>query len=142
MHGCDTGKVSDGSRLALYQTLSNECPSIFFLACALCYCYFLFDVFVLFFVLFSCSRWSVVNVPPIVSCPADHVPDWQPRILLGMSRMNGKKTHGCLKKKQNTPRPSEHPPVMRGKNVKTFRWDQRLQIQNLFMAFKQLPRCR
>ena len=34
-----------------------------------------------------------------------------------------------LKKNQNAPRPSEHPPVM-GENVKTFRWDQRLQIQN------------
>ena len=39
----------------------------------------------------------------------------------------------------NTPRPSEHPPV-RGKDVKTFRWDHRLQIQNLFMAFKRVPR--
>ena len=28
-----------------------------------------------------------------------------------------------LKKNLNAPRPSEHPPV-RGKNVKTFRWDQ------------------
>ena len=27
-----------------------------------------------------------------------------------------------------------------GKNVKTFRWDHRLQIQNLFMAFKRVPR--
>ena len=34
-------------------------------------------------------------------------------------------------------RPSEHPPV-RGKNVKTFRWDLRLQIQNLFMVFKRV----
>ena len=42
-----------------------------------------------------------------------------------------------LKKKQNTPIPSEHPPVRR-KNGKTFRWDQRLQIPNLFMAFKHL----
>ena len=25
------------------------------------------------------------------------------------------------------------------KNVKTLRWDQRLQIQNLFMAFKRFP---
>ena len=30
---------------------------------------------------------------------------------------------GFLKKNLNAPRPSEHPPV-RGKNVKTFRWDQ------------------
>ena len=44
----------------------------------------------------------------------------------------------CLKKNQNAPRPSEHPPL-RGKNVKTFRWDHRLQIQNLFMAFKWIP---
>ena len=44
----------------------------------------------------------------------------------------------CSKKNQNAPRPSEHPPG--GKNVKTFRWDQRLQIQNLFMAFKWVPR--
>ena len=42
-----------------------------------------------------------------------------------------------FKKNQNAPIPSEHPPVRR-KNVKTFRWDQRLQIQNLFMAFKYL----
>ena len=34
----------------------------------------------------------------------------------------------CIKKKQNAPILSEHPPVRR-KNVKTFRWDQRLQIQ-------------
>ena len=45
----------------------------------------------------------------------------------------------CLKKNLNVSRPSEHPPV-RGKNVKTFRWDYRLQIQNIFMAFKQVPR--
>ena len=44
-----------------------------------------------------------------------------------------------LKKNQNASRPSEHPPV-RGGNVKTFRWDQSLQIQNLFMAFKRVPR--
>ena len=43
-----------------------------------------------------------------------------------------------LKKNLNAPRPSEHPPV-RGKNVKTFRWDHRLQRQNLFMAFKRVP---
>ena len=37
----------------------------------------------------------------------------------------------------NEYRPSEHPPV-RGKTVKTFRWDHRLQRQNLFMGFKRL----
>ena len=34
----------------------------------------------------------------------------------------------CIKKNQNAPILSEHPPVRR-KIVKTFRWDQRLQIQ-------------
>ena len=46
---------------------------------------------------------------------------------------------GFSKKNQNAARPSEHLPV-RGKNVKTFRWDHRLQIQNLFMVFKRVPR--
>ena len=41
-----------------------------------------------------------------------------------------------IKYNLNASRPSEHPPV-RGKNVKTFRWDHRLQIQNLFMAFER-----
>ena len=44
-----------------------------------------------------------------------------------------------LEKNLNAPRPSEHPPV-RGENVKTFRWDNTLQRQNLFMAFKRVPR--
>ena len=51
---------------------------------------------------------------------------------------NGGLLPGILKKNQNAPRPSEHP-QSGGKNVKTFRWDQRLQIQNLFMAFKRVP---
>ena len=34
----------------------------------------------------------------------------------------------CIKKNENAPILSEHPPVRR-KIVKTFRWDQRLQIQ-------------
>ena len=43
------------------------------------------------------------------------------------------------KKNMNASRPCEHPQV-RGENVKTFRWDHRLQIQNIFMAFKRVPR--
>ena len=42
-----------------------------------------------------CSRWSFVDVPLIFSCPADHVPDLQPRVLLGMVEarsVNVKKT--------------------------------------------------
>ena len=75
----------------IYQTLSM------FLAYVFRYYSFLFVVFVLFSVVFfSCSRWSVVNVPLIFFCPEDHVPDWQPRIiLLGMVEarsVNVKKT--------------------------------------------------
>ena len=40
--------------------------------------------FCLFVFCFICSHWSFVDVPLIFFCPADHVPDWQPRILLGM----------------------------------------------------------
>ena len=39
----------------------------------------------------------------------------------------------------NLSRPSEHTPVRGGKKVKTFRWDHRPQIQNLYMAFKRVP---
>ena len=42
-----------------------------------------------------------------------------------------------LKKHLNASRPSEHP-LVRGKSVNAFRWDQRLQRQNLFMAFKRV----
>ena len=45
----------------------------------------------------------------------------------------------CLKKNQNTPRPSKHPPVMEEKMSKRLGGIKRLQIQNLFMAFKQVP---
>ena len=55
-----------------------------FLTCVFCYsCSFLFVVFCVFVFLF-CSHWSLVDVPLIFVCPADHVPDWQPRVLLGM----------------------------------------------------------
>ena len=104
VHGCDPGRVSDGSRLAPYQTLSIECPFYILLACALCYySFFLFVVFTLFlFVLFLCSRWSFVDVPLLFSCSADHVvvvPDWQSRILLGMveTRSVNVKTQNILK---------------------------------------------
>ena len=63
---------------------------IYFLACALCDCSFLFVVFVLFlfcFVFMLSSELCTINtvdVPLIFFCPAGHVPNWQPRILLGM----------------------------------------------------------
>ena len=52
------------------------------------------DVFVCLCFSF-CSHWSLVDVPLISFCPADHVPDWQPRIVLGMVEarsVNAKKT--------------------------------------------------
>ena len=56
---------------------------MFLSLCRLCVCVFL------------CSHWSLVDVPLIFFCPADHVPDWQPRVLLGMVEarsVNVKKT--------------------------------------------------
>ena len=53
---------------------------------------------------FLCSHWSLVDVPLIFFCPADHVPDWQPRVLLGMVEarsVNVKKTTTTTTKKKN-----------------------------------------
>ena len=66
-------------------SFSDLCILLFmFLSlCRLCVCVFL------------CSYWSLVDVPLIFFCPADHVPDWQPRVLLGMVEarsVNVKKT--------------------------------------------------
>ena len=47
----------------------------------------------------------------------------------------------CLKKNQSN-LDLLSIPQLGGGNVKTFRLDQRLQIQNLFMAFKRVPRCK
>ena len=96
VHGCEPERVSDGSRLALCQTLSIECPSSIFSW----HVYFVIPVsfslsFFCVFVFFFCSHWSLVDVPLIFFCPADHVPDWQPRILLGLVEarsVNVKKT--------------------------------------------------
>ena len=52
------------------------------------------------FVFFFCSHWSLVDVPLIFFCSADHVPGWQPRILLGMVEarsVNVKKTTTTVK---------------------------------------------
>ena len=97
VHGCEPGRVSDGSRLALCQTLSIECPSsIFFwpvyLVILVPFSLPFFCAFVFFFLLSlelgRCSSYFF--------CPADHVPDWQPRILLGVVEarsVNVKKTN-------------------------------------------------
>ena len=53
--------------------------------CALCILllFFYFTSFLLHFHA-PLSLELLVDVPLIVPCPADHVPDWQPCILLGM----------------------------------------------------------
>ena len=73
--------LSNAARLSF----SDLCILLFlFLSlCRLCVCAFL------------CSHWSLVDVPLIFFCPADHVPDWQPCVLLGMVEarsVNVKKT--------------------------------------------------
>ena len=73
--------LSNAARLSF----SDLCILLFmFLSlCRLCVCVFL------------CSHWSLVDVPLIFFYPADHVPDWQPRVLLGMVEarsVNVKKT--------------------------------------------------
>ena len=65
--------------------------------------------------------------------------DEEPKSSRGPQRRSERQMGGgSLKKYLNAPRPSEHLPV-RGENVKTFRRDHRLQIQNLFMVFQRVP---
>ena len=76
-------------------SLSNAPRLSFSDLCILLFLTFLFVVFFCVFVFFFCSHWSLVDVPLIFFCPADHVPDWQPRVLLGMVEarsVNVKKT--------------------------------------------------
>ena len=70
--GWHYAKLSISSALRL--SFAGMC-NLLFLFLSLCrFCLFVF---------FFCSHWSLVDVPLIFFCPADHVPDWQPRILLG-----------------------------------------------------------
>ena len=77
VYGFNQGRVSYGSRLALYQTLFIECPSPIFFRPVVCVIVHFFLSFLSYFcfVLFSCSRRRFVDVPLIFSCAADHVPD-------------------------------------------------------------------
>ena len=74
----------------------------------LCIFLFLFLSFCRFcvFVFFFCSHWSLVDVPLIFFCPADQVPDWQPRIVLGLVEarsVNVKKTNNNNNKDAKLP---------------------------------------
>ena len=59
----------------LLLSFSGMCFVLLFLSFC-CFCF----VFVFFFML----SLELVDISLIFSCPADHVPNWQPRILLGM----------------------------------------------------------
>ena len=84
VHRSDSERVWNGSRLAPYQTLFIERPSSVFFWHMLFVIVPFFLLFLFsFFYLFSCFHWSFIGVPFIFFCSADHVPDWQPRILLG-----------------------------------------------------------
>ena len=81
-----------------YAKLSVSNAPRLFIFSGMCILLFLFLSLCRFFVclcFFCCSHWSLVDVPLIFFCPADHVPDWQPRVLLGMVEarsLNVKKT--------------------------------------------------
>ena len=76
-------------------SLSNAPRLSFSGLCILLFLFLSLCPFFCVFVFFFCSHWSLVDVPLIFFCPADHVPDWQPRVLLGMVEarsVNVKKT--------------------------------------------------
>ena len=110
--------LSNAARLSF----SDLCILLFmFLSlCRLCVCVFL------------CSHWSLVDVPLIFFCPADHVPDWQPRVLLGMVEarsVNVKKTTTTTTHPQKIATPPLVPP--RFSRSATF-WDERATAEVKF----------
>ena len=128
VHGCDPGRVSDGSRLALCQTLSIECPSSIFF----------WHVYFVILVPFSLSLFVCVFLLPSLElgrCSSDLFLSSRPRTGLATTHImcmvearlvNVKKTTATtdmyyFKKSLNAPRPFEHPPV-RGENVKKNVW--------------------
>ena len=69
------GVIPNSLSSAFFLYFSGICFVLLFLY----FCRFCFALF-----LFSCSRWSFifVDAPLIFICLAEHVPDWQPCILL------------------------------------------------------------
>ena len=101
---CDLGGVSDGSRLAVYQP--SQSSSLLLSFSGMCFvllfrssCRFGFGFgfgFGFCFHALVVALLCRLDVPLIFSCPADNVPDWQPRILLGIAEarsVNVKNTH-------------------------------------------------
>ena len=66
------------TKLSLSSALLLFFLGMYFVLLFLSFCRFLFCFHALV------EAFFVVDVPLIFSCPTDHVPDWQPRILLGM----------------------------------------------------------
>ena len=64
------------------QTLSIECPSSIFFWPVYFVIHVPFSLSFFVCLFFFCSHWSLVDVPLIFFCPADHVPDWQPRVVV------------------------------------------------------------
>ena len=77
MHDCDPGRVSDGSRLTLYQTLSSiECPS----SIIFCRVFFLIVPFFVVSVLFHRigNHVPVYYLTTYISCPLPPKPGFGP----------------------------------------------------------------
>ena len=69
-------------------SLSSARRLSFFGMCILLFLFLSLCRFCLF-AFFFCSHWSLVDVPLISFCPADHVPDWQPRTRLATTYSTG-----------------------------------------------------
>ena len=84
VHGCDPGKVSDGSRLALSQTLSIECPSSIF------FWHVYFDNLVPFFSLSFClSVFILLLSLELGRCSSDFFLSSRPRTGLATTYITG-----------------------------------------------------
>ena len=64
------------AKLSLSNALRLSFPGM----CILLFLFLSLCRFCLFVFFFFSHYWSLVDVPLIFFCPADHVPDWQPRM--------------------------------------------------------------
>ena len=89
-------------------SLSSRVPFFYLYlvpVCMFCFCSFLFVVFVFKekseIVVFFCSCWSFVDVPPIFFCPADHVvPDCCCFLRINRSGLNQTQEYTWTEKDQ------------------------------------------
>ena len=83
VHGCDPGRVSDGSRLALCQTLSIECPSSIF------FWHVYFVILVPFSLSFLFVCVFLLLSLELVRCPSDLFLSSRPRTGLVTTYITG-----------------------------------------------------